>query len=66
MAGLSPVRIVLEVCMTTVSPVGELATSLRQRVWGPDQSEVVGDSRLEALRKAKYPSVRAALTGRAW
>ena len=51
--------------MTTVSPVGELATSLRQRVWGPDQSEVVGDSRLEALRKAKYPSVRAGLTGRA-
>ena len=44
-------------------PAGVLVISFLERVWGPDHSDTVGDSRLEALKKAKNPTQRAALIG---
>ena len=49
--------------MVTLSPVGETLMSRRDRVCGPVQRRDEGERRLEALRKAKEPTHRAAFNG---
>ena len=58
--GVEPATIVLDEVSLTSRPEFVMSMSLRVRLCGPDHREADGDSRLEALRKAKKPRVKAA------
>ena len=64
-AGFVPLFIVFDERMTTTSPAIVDVISALHNVWGPCHNVAAGDRRLEARRKAKKPTHRAATIGAA-
>ena len=64
-AGLAPILIVFDDLSTTMRPEVVDVMSPLVRVWGPDQRVADGVNKLEARRKAKKPTHRAAMIGTA-